>query len=87
MRKKKQKKKKNALLISELDRWVITFTLRPLLSRVRSFRYTFDRRLGGPRSRYDAAEKIKIPTSAGNRTLVARNVATHYTSVYPKVSG
>jgi hypothetical protein len=41
-------------------RWVVSFTPLSLYRRGKSPRYTFDRRLGGPRAGLDAAEKTKI---------------------------
>jgi hypothetical protein len=64
---------------------VVSFTARPLYSRVKSHRYPLDRRLGGPQSQSGRLGEEKILDPSGTRNSdpsVVQSVASRYTD-YP----
>jgi hypothetical protein len=60
-------------------RWVVSFTPRPLYSRGKSPRYSFNRKLGGPRSQSGRYGERIFFAPAGNRTPAFQPVARRYT--------
>jgi hypothetical protein len=61
-------------------RWVISFTPLPRYPRGKSPRYTLDRGMGGPQSRYGCCgEKSCI---AGNRTRAVQLEACYISNVF-----
>jgi hypothetical protein len=68
----------------------VSFTPRPLHSRVNRPRYTLDTRLGGPHSRSGCCGEEKNVTPAGNRTQAFQfvTIPTPYksplNSLYPQ---